>query len=62
MPMAKPTHAASSPPGYLRASNTNTGNTRNKPSMRKAKIEAKEALARRSIGSMTELEGSITGG
>ena len=52
MPIAKPTRAGSSPPGYLRASSENTGNTRNRPSMRKAKINASELLARRSCGVM----------
>jgi hypothetical protein len=50
--MAKPSIAGSSPPGYLRASSANTGNTKNRPSMRKAKIDAKEALARRSVAVM----------
>jgi len=46
MPIANPSSAGSSPPGYLRASSANTGSTRNKPNMRKAKMEASEALAR----------------
>jgi hypothetical protein len=48
MPMARPTRAASSPPGRREASSANTGNTRNSPSMRNAKMAASEALARRS--------------
>ena len=48
MPMAMPTRAGSSPPGNLRASSANTGSTRNRPSMRAAKIMASEPLARRS--------------
>jgi hypothetical protein len=50
--MAKPTRAASSPPGYLWASSANTGSTRNKPNMRNAKINANAALERRSNGVM----------
>jgi hypothetical protein len=44
----------SSPPGYLRASRAKTGNTKNKPSMRNAKMLANEALARRSKGVMSK--------
>ena len=55
MPMAKPINTGSSPPGYLRASKANTGSTKNKPSMRKAKIDAKVPLARRSVGVMEGL-------
>ena len=47
-PMARPIMAGSSPPGYLRASSANTGSTRNRPSMRSAKISARLALERRS--------------
>ena len=47
--MARPTRAGLSPPGYLAASRANTGSTTNRPSMRRAKIEASEALARRSV-------------
>src|SRR5574341_851089 len=50
MPMARPTSAGSSPPGYLRASSANTGSTRNRPSMRSAKISARLMLERRSSG------------
>src|SRR5574343_1717800 len=57
MPMANPNRAGSSPPGYFRASSANTGSTRNRPSMRRAKIEASEALARRSVGVMAEAAG-----
>jgi hypothetical protein len=39
----------------LRASNANTGNTKNKPNMRKAKMDASEPLARRSVGVMLGL-------
>ena len=48
-PMAKPTRVASSPPGRRAASKAKTGSTKNKPSMRKAKMAANEALARRSV-------------
>src|SRR6185369_4108809 len=54
MPIAIPTRAGSSPPGYLVASSANTGSTRNRPSMRAAKIVAREALARRSVGVIRE--------
>ena len=47
-PMARPTMAASSPPGYLLASRANTGSTKNSPSMRSAKISARLPLARSS--------------
>src|SRR4051812_48314342 len=52
MPIAIPTRAGSSPPGYLAASSANTGSTRNRPSMRAAKIVAREPLARRSVAVM----------
>src|SRR3989338_5238537 len=57
MPMASPTRAGSSPPGYLRASRANTGNTRNRPSIRSAKISARLRLERRSCGVMALPEG-----
>ena len=47
-PIASPTMAASLPPGYLLASRANTGSTKNSPSMRSAKINAKLPLARNS--------------
>ena len=50
MPIAKPTHAGLSPPGSLAASKLKTGMTKNKPNIRRAKINAKEKLARRSRG------------
>ena len=43
--MARPTSAALSPPGSVLACTEKTGRIRNRPSMRKAKIEASEALA-----------------
>src|SRR5659263_341518 len=48
--MVRPIRAGSSPPGYLAASIANTGKIRNSPSMRRAKIEASEKLARSSSG------------
>jgi hypothetical protein len=56
--MAKPTNAVSVPPGYLAASSAKTGSTRNKPSIRNAKISAKLALERRSNGVILEDESS----
>ena len=50
--MARPIMAGSSPPGYLRASSMKTGSTRNRPSMRSAKISASAPLERRSSGVM----------
>ena len=57
--MAKPTRVASSPPGRRAASRAKTGNTKNKPSMRKAKMAANEALARRSVPVMRKSWGSV---
>src|SRR5690606_10143206 len=50
MPSASPISVASSPPGMPRACTANTGRIRNRPSMRSAKIDASETLARSSPG------------
>src|SRR5579863_3088030 len=44
--MARPTSVALWPPGSVLACTANTGKIKNKPNMRKAKIEASEALER----------------
>src|SRR5690606_10106345 len=46
--MARPTSVRSSPPGMRWACTANTGRIRNRPSMRRAKIAARLAPARRS--------------
>ena len=58
-PMARPIMAGSSPPGYLRASSMKTGSTRNRPSMRSAKISARAPLERRSWEVMVEEDLSV---
>ncbi|GIZ53445.1 hypothetical protein NCCP691_34590 [Noviherbaspirillum aridicola] len=54
MPSASPTRVALSPPGMDRAWTENTGRIRNMPSMRSAKIDASETLARISVALMRE--------
>jgi hypothetical protein len=46
----------------LRASSANTGNTKNKPNMRKAKMDASEPLARSSVRDMVGLWSSVGSG
>ena len=44
------------------AANENTGNTKNKPSMRRAKMDANEPLARSSVRDMVGLSSSVGSG
>src|SRR5512137_2834180 len=59
MPSARPTRAGLSPPGIVRAWTENTGRIRNSPIMRRAKIDASEALVRTSWPDMRDEEREV---